>query len=91
MKPRSATRLVTNSWPDLGTSRSQHIGLLGRMLAFEKTKRLSLFWLLDGDKDPALPPPASHTALLVCNEMGSPAQLSPRQPGLGTGRGQSVC
>lgn len=54
-------------------------------------KCLSLSWLLDGDKDPMLLPPASHTALLVCNEMGSPSQLSPRQPGLGTGRGQRVC
>lgn len=31
------------------------------------------------------------TTLLACNQMGSPAQLSPRQPGLRTARGQIVC
>ena len=84
--------LIINSGLYVSTRRSQHIGLLGRISALKKEKKcLSLSWLLDGDKDPILLPPASHTALLVCNEMGSPSQLSPRQPGLGTGRGQSVC
>lgn len=39
---------------------------------------------------PTHAPPASHTALLAYNEMGSPFQLSPRQLGLGTRRGQGV-
>lgn len=85
--------LIKHSGLGFSTRRSQHIGLLGRISAWKKKEKicLPLSWLLDGDEDPTLLPLASHTALLVCNEMGSPSQLSPRQPGLGTGRGQSVC
>lgn len=90
--PQYTMHLIIYSGLGFSSRRSQHIGLLGRISACVGGGEICLLlsWLLDGDEDPMLLPPASHTALLVCNEMGSPSQLSPRQPGLGTGRGQRM-